>query len=270
MYFYLFGMEGEDERMRDSIQRQEAKKHFKKTNNVLLIVAIALFVLGIGFLLIDPIRNAKRQTAVSEGLGALESQMSAVSTGNGDDTSETEEISLTLVVDANANPVDGEEYDYFGDGEGLSVEDELASYEGSVTLNGIGIIEIDSIDLRLPVWDTASVVALRYGAGHYENSVMPGEVGNCAILGHHMRDYGSMFNRLGEVQSGDIIRIQTADGNTYEYCVDSIVTIQPEDLEARIAGNYFDTARITLVTCTYSGEATLRLLVSGYLVDDQG
>jgi LPXTG-site transpeptidase (sortase) family protein len=255
--------------MRDSIQRQRTKKRFKKTNNILLIVAIALFVVGIVFLLIDPIKNAKRKTAVSEGLDVLESQMSAATTVEGD-TSETEEISLTLVVDANANAVDGEEYDYFGDGEGISVEDELAGYEGSVTLNGIGIIEIDSIDLRLPVWDTASVVALRYGAGHYENSVMPGEVGNCAILGHHMRDYGSMFNRLGEVQSGDIIRIQTADGNTYEYCVDSIVTIQPEDLEARISGNYFDTARITLVTCTYSGEATLRLIVSGYLIDDQG
>lgn len=252
--------------MRDSVQRQKAKKRMKKTNALLLVLAILLFVAGIIFLLIDPIKNAKRQTAISEGLDIMESQMSAnVST----DSSETEEISLTMVVDANANAVDGEAYDYFGD-DAISVEDELNSYEGSVTLIGIGILEIDAIDLRIPIWDTASIVALRYGAGHYEYSVLPGEVGNCAILGHHMRDYGSMFNRLGELQNGDIVRIQTPDGEVYEYCIDSRVTVRPEELEPRISGSYYSTARITLVTCTYSGEETLRLVISGYLVDDQG
>ena len=77
-----------------------------------------------------------------------------------------------------------------------------------------------------------------------------------------------MFNRLGEVQSGDIVRILSTDGNTYEYCIDSIVVVAPEDLEPRIAGEYFDTPRITLVTCTYSGEATMRLVVSGYLIEE--
>ncbi len=252
--------------MRDSVQRQKAKKRMKKTNALLLVLAILLFVAGIIFLLIDPIKNAKRQTAISEGLDIMESQMSANAST---DSSETEEISLTMVVDANANAVDGEAYDYFGD-DTISVEDELNSYEGSVTLIGIGILEIDAIDLRIPIWDTASIVALRYGAGHYEYSVLPGEVGNCAILGHHMRDYGSMFNRLGELQNGDIVRIQTPDGEVYEYCIDSRVTVRPEELEPRISGSYYSTARITLVTCTYSGEETLRLVISGYLVDDQG
>ncbi len=260
-------MEGKSIQMRDSIQKQKVKKQRKKTNNILLIVAIALFVVGIGFLLVDPIRNAMRKKAVNEGITALESQMSQTTS----ETSEGETVvpsEMTFVVDPNANAVDGEGYDYFGDGE-MSVEDELATYEGSVTLTGIGILEIESIDLSIPVWEGATVVALRYGAGHYESSVLPGQTGNCSILGHHMRDYGSMFNRLGEVQSGDIVRIMSTDGNTYEYCIDSIVVVAPEDLEARIAGEYYDTPRITLVTCTYSGEATMRLVVSGYLIEDE-
>ena len=261
-------MAGKSIQMRDSIQKQKVKKQRKKTNNVLLIVAVALFVVGIGFLLVDPIRNAMRKKAVNEGITALESQMSQMTaeTSEGETSVPSE---MTFVVDPNANAVDGEGYDYFGDGE-MSVEDELATYEGSVTLAGIGILEIDSIDLSIPVWEGATVVALRYGAGHYPDSVMPGENGNCSILAHHMRETGSMFNRLDEVQYGDLVRLEMVDGNVYTYEVDTIEIISAEELDARIAGSYYSDARITLVTCTYTANGKMRLIVSGSLVDDQG
>jgi LPXTG-site transpeptidase (sortase) family protein len=248
--------------MRDSIQRQRTIKKRKKINNVLLIVSIVLCVAGVALLLVDPIKNKMRKKAVNDGLEAIESQMQST-----DPTAE-----MTFVVPINGNEIEGEGYDYFGDeieGTTVNIEEELSASDGYATLNGIGIIDIESIDCRIPVWDEATVLSLRYGAGHYQDSVMPGENGNCSILAHHMRETGSMFNRLDEVQTGDIVRLEMIDGTVYEYEVDSISVISAEELDARIAGDYFSDPRITLVTCTYTAEGKMRLIVSGFLTDDQ-
>ena len=85
-----------------------------------------------------------------------------------------------------------------------------------------------------------------------------------------MRETGSMFNRLDEVQYGDLVRLEMVDGNVYTYEVDTIEIISAEELDARIAGSYYSDARITLVTCTYTANGKMRLIVSGSLVDDQG
>ena len=248
--------------MRDSIHKQRVKKKRRRINNILLIVSIVLCVAGIALLLVDPIKNRIRKKAVNEGLAAIESQMNSTEPG----------VEMTFVVPVNGNEIEGEGYDYFGDDiEGtVNIEDELSASEGYATLNGIGIIDIESIECRIPIWDEATVLSLRYGAGHYPDSVMPGENGNCSILAHHMRETGSMFNRLDEVTYGDLVRLEMVDGNVYTYEVDTIEVIPAEELDARIAGSYYSDARITLVTCTYTASGKMRLIVSGSLVDDQG
>ncbi len=248
--------------MRDSIHKQRVKKKRRRINNVLLIVSIVLCIAGIALLLVDPIKNKMRKKAVNEGLSAIESQINSTDPN----------VEMTFVVPVNGNEIEGEGYDYFGDDiEGtVNIEDELSASDGYATLNGIGIIDIESIECRIPVWDEATVLSLRYGAGHYPDSVMPGENGNCSILAHHMRETGSMFNRLDEVQYGDLVRLEMVDGNVYTYEVDTIEIISAEELDARIAGSYYSDARITLVTCTYTANGKMRLIVSGSLVDDQG
>ncbi|SEW28208.1 LPXTG-site transpeptidase (sortase) family protein [Ruminococcaceae bacterium KH2T8] len=248
--------------MRDSIHKQKLKKKRRRINNVLLIVSIVLCIAGIALLLVDPIKNKMRKKAVNEGLSAIESQINSTDPN----------VEMTFVVPVNGNEIEGEGYDYFGDDiEGtVNIEDELSASDGYATLNGIGIIDIESIECRIPVWDEATVLSLRYGAGHYPDSVMPGENGNCSILAHHMRETGSMFNRLDEVQYGDLVRLEMVDGNVYTYEVDTIEIISAEELDARIAGSYYSDARITLVTCTYTANGKMRLIVSGSLVDDQG
>ena len=247
--------------MRDSIHKQKLKKKRRRINNVLLIVSIVLCIAGIALLLVDPIKNKMRKKAVNEGLSAIESQINSTDPN----------VEMTFVVPVNGNEIEGEGYDYFGDDiEGtVNIEDELSASDGYATLNGIGIIDIESIECRIPVWDEATVLSLRYGAGHYPDSVMPGENGNCSILAHHMRETGSMFNRLDEVQYGDLVRLEMVDGNVYTYEVDTIEIISAEELDARIAGSYYSDARITLVTCTYTANGKMRLIVSGSLVDDQ-
>lgn len=71
---------------------------------------------------------------------------------------------------------------------------------------------------------SASTV-LKTNIGHYPGTQMPGEVGNFAIAGHRTT-YGAPFNRIAELQVGDKIYIQTADG-WYTYVFRSMEYVLP-------------------------------------------
>lgn len=139
-----------------------------------------------------------------------------------------------------------------------------ANAPDAYTLSSCGVISIPSIDCLLPLWDGAGSIELRYGAGRVPTGAFPGEEGNLVILGHRMKKYGSLFNRLGEVKSGDTISIETESG-TFTYLIDTIITIDPSELSFYMQDEG-DTFRITLITCTPVGVGTQRLLVLGHLL----
>ena len=57
----------------------------------------------------------------------------------------------------------------------------------------------------------------RLGIGHYPGTQMPGEVGNFAVAAHRSA-YGGGMHLINELQLGDAIYVQTADGYyTYRY-----------------------------------------------------
>ena len=66
---------------------------------------------------------------------------------------------------------------------------------------------------------------LKTNIGHYPGTQMPGEVGNFALAGHRTT-YGAPFNRIADLQVGDEIIIQTADG-WYTYVFRSLEYVLP-------------------------------------------
>lgn len=143
----------------------------------------------------------------------------------------------------------------------------LSSSSGSYTLRAYGTISIPSIDCELPLWDGAGKVELRYGAGRMPGSAEAGASGNLVIFGHRMRRHGSIFNRLGEVRTGDSIIIERA-GQAFTYTVDSIETIEPSFISAYIGMEKEGdpgSCRITLITCTPIGVGSHRLIITGHL-----
>ncbi|PWB97895.1 class E sortase [Salinibacterium hongtaonis] len=55
------------------------------------------------------------------------------------------------------------------------------------------------------------------GVGHYPETQLPGEVGNFALAAHRTT-WGAPFKKVGELQVGDAIYVQTVDGwYTYRY-----------------------------------------------------
>jgi LPXTG-site transpeptidase (sortase) family protein len=123
----------------------------------------------------------------------------------------------------------------------------------------LGILTIDSIDLRLPVMEGVDEPELRIAPGRVPETARIGETGNAVIAGHRNFTFGSMFNRLGEVETGDIVQFQRLDGTVMDFEVFEILVIYPKDQIAFIQPQ--EQAIITLYTCTPTRIATHRLII---------
>lgn len=125
--------------------------------------------------------------------------------------------------------------------------------------NGIvGVIEIDKIGVKLPILNGASDANLDKGAGLLEGTAAPGMPGNSAIAGHRNRAYGSMFNRLDEINEGDTVTVRDKN-NTYQYEVYETLVVEPH--ETSVLNGSQDEKVLTLITCTPIDTATHRLIV---------
>lgn len=123
----------------------------------------------------------------------------------------------------------------------------------------IAILEIPKINLKVVVAEGVENDIIKYAVGHFKETVMPGEVGNCALAGHRNYDTGEFFLKINKLKVDDEIKISTHE-NTFTYKVTESFTVAPEDTYVL---DKSDEAIITLVTCTYDGKE--RLIVKGKL-----
>lgn len=223
-------------------------------NIILISIAVICLIAGVILLLIDPIKNMKRQAIMDDMKKSIEQSSQA-----------------TFIVKSSGNEVNGEELEYFyGDDLGYDPESDyqsiVAELPDEVVLTALGKITIPSVDIDIPLWDDATIVSLRYGAGRLKDTADPGQEGNMVILGHRMRAEGKLFHSLGEVKIGDEIIITCIDGNKYVYIVDTIYeSVDPADLDRYVDIDDGEGKQVTLVTCTPLGVATHRLLIVGHL-----
>lgn len=127
--------------------------------------------------------------------------------------------------------------------------------------NVIAIINIPKVDIRYPVVKGTDAKTLKKSLGYFEETAMPGQVGNFAVAGHRNSSYAKFFNRLDEVSVGDEIIVETKD-NTYTYVVDK--TFKIHETETNVL-DQTDESRITLITCTNGYKPKYRIVVQGKL-----
>jgi len=139
-----------------------------------------------------------------------------------------------------------------------------AKPKNSQQYKAIGRIKIDKISLNIPILHGTSKANLKLGAGQITGTSKLGDVGNAALAAHRSHTYGRMFNRLDELEIGDKIIVETADG-TFEYTVYEKLVVEPDDVSVL---NRNDKDRVlTLVTCTPLYTATHRLIVHAVIRD---
>jgi len=130
----------------------------------------------------------------------------------------------------------------------------------------IGTMEIEKISLKLPVVYGITKEQLKIAPGLIPQTVPIGAIGNAVIAGHRNYDYGSMFNRLDEVEVDDMILYTPKGGETMRFVVFEVSVIEPGDQTAFIQPQ--DESIITLYTCTPVRKATHRLIVRARLTAD--
>ncbi|MEK4877199.1 MULTISPECIES: class D sortase [Paenibacillus] len=126
----------------------------------------------------------------------------------------------------------------------------------------IALIEIDKIELKLPVLEGATKANMKHAAAHMKETAPLGEIGNAAIAAHRARTTGRLFNRLNEVVVGDVITVKTSD-LVFNYEVYDISVVDPSDVSV-LDGNDKDKI-LTLITCDPLVNPTHRLIVHAKL-----
>lgn len=127
----------------------------------------------------------------------------------------------------------------------------------------IGIIKIPKIDLKLSIQEGVEKENIKHSLGHFPNTPMPWEGGNFCLAGHRAYSYGTLLNRLNELEKNDVIFINTLDYD-YEYKVYDIQVVTPESVD--VLDNTSNDI-ITIITCTPIYIGTHRLVIKGTLIN---
>lgn len=141
----------------------------------------------------------------------------------------------------------------------------------------VGVIYIPRFgaDWKRTIRESVDVVSVlnsyTAGVGHYPGTAMPGGVGNFAIAAHDT-GYGNTFLQISDLQLGDRVYIQTAQGfytyqfRNYEYVQPTAVSVLlpvPGEPGAKPA---VDQRLITMTTCNPPYHARERLIAYGTFV----
>ncbi|MFR9794385.1 class F sortase [Streptomyces sp. MS06] len=86
--------------------------------------------------------------------------------------------------------------------------------------------------------------------GWYAEGPSPGEMGTSIIAGHvDTVTSAAVFARLGELEKGDVFRVERADGRTASFTVDDAETFPKDDFPDQRVYADADRAEVRLITC---------------------
>ena len=116
----------------------------------------------------------------------------------------------------------------------------------------IGVLQIPSLNLELPVVSSLSPPSLKIAPCRYEGSAYKDDL----IIAAH--NYVSFFGNLSKLQVGDPVIFKDVDGNEFVYEVAELEVLQAAAVEEMRSGEW----DLTLFTCTLSGQSrtTIRCL----------
>ncbi len=157
------------------------------------------------------------------------------------------------------NLFEGENPSYVLDG----LQDEQVNQENTEEIDGM--LSIDKIDLNLPILKGASKENLSISIASLDKTSPVGTEGNYSLAGHRSHTYGRNFNRLDELDVGDIIEVTTRD-NIFKYEITDKLYVQPE--ETWVLKSEEDQKEITLITCHPMINPDQRLIIKGELTSE--
>lgn len=143
--------------------------------------------------------------------------------------------------------------------------EQLEGYSDILNVAGngvIGYINIEKLNIVLPIYHGTSDSVLNVGAGHLEGSSLPvGGVSTHSIISAHRGlPTAQLFSRLDEMREKDLFTVKVLN-RLLTYEIDQIRIVKPDEVDELAMHPGADYC--TLVTCTPYGVNSHRLLVRG-------
>lgn len=235
---------------------EENGKGNKKSSNVLTYLILGfLLIAGIGFIAYPTVANLWNRINSAK---VIEDYDAAVQNLGEDETERMWEEALKYNMD------------YSGANGFVLKDDLLAQYDNVLNIDGnglMGYIEIEKINVELPIYHGTSDAVLQVASGHLEWSSLPvgGKGTHCVLSGHRGLPGAKLFTDLDMLVEGDKFKIHILD-ELLTYQVDQIRIVVPTDVQDLCAEG--DNDYCTLVTCTPYGVNTHRLLIRGHRIEN--
>ena len=213
----------------------------KKKKKALYIVLSIVAVIGLGLLLINPIKGLIRQSYSDKAINIAEKAI----------VDKSPEPVIVKVPITDALSIDGEDGNLDNGIDKLlqDMRDLSAEYE---YLTLLGILEIPCIDVKEPIWDTCSTNALRYGVGRYPGTAELGTPGLCNLFGH--RQNGNLDAKLGSLQLlqghiGEEVIVTTTDGVQHIYTIVDTVHVTDSELMPYLRKDTYEEETLCITAC---------------------
>lgn len=111
--------------------------------------------------------------------------------------------------------------------------------------NYIGVLNIPSLDLELPIISEWSYPALKIAPCRYYGSAYRNDL----IIAAH--NYSSHFGKIKNLSIGDTVTFTDVDGNVFRYVVCEVQVLAPTSIKEMETSGY----PLTLFTCTIGGKS---------------
>ena len=109
-----------------------------------------------------------------------------------------------------------------------------------------------------------------YGTvGWYNKGSTPGKSGPAVLVGHYTGGYGGVFDKLQDLQDGDLITVKNGKGQAFTYKVTKKVEYQKDKVPMAEIFKKSDTSRLEIITCAGKWQSSTydnRLVVTAELV----
>ena len=149
---------------------------------------------------------------------------------------DSKEVLTELVTEVKEKTEDIPDYPIFAEMEMPIIEIDGNGY--------VGVLEITSKELVLPVMSEWSYPKLKISPCRYSGSVYKNDMIICA------HNYESHFGTLKSLAQGEQIKFTDVDGNIFLYEVSELEILDPYATEEIVSGDW----DLTLFTCTYGGQ----------------
>ena len=118
--------------------------------------------------------------------------------------------------------------------EGIQTEGEAGDDEENAILlfggqNVIGVIEIESLNIKYPVLEGTGKKQLDYAICHIPETADIGDAGNCVLCGHNGGRNGIFFTYLNRITLGDTVKVTDKEGMIHLYEAAQTKIISPYD-----------------------------------------